>query len=151
MPEYTLSELAGLLKARLDGDGEVIIAGINGINEAGPGDLTFVHNPKYAGAIATTEAAAIILDEMSDNAGKPALRTEQPYLSFALALKIFAPDQNLPDMVSDLAFVSPQAEIGEGVGIGPFAVVEKGAKIGPRTSIGAGSFIGTGVASVRIV
>ncbi len=145
MPEYTLGELAGLLNARLDGDGEIVIAGISGINEAGPGDLTFVHNPKYASAIATTKAAAIILDEESDCAGKPVLRTEQPYLSFALALKIFAPDQNLPNTISDLAFVSPEAEIGEEVGIGPFAVVEKGAKIGSRSSIGAGSFIGTGV------
>lgn len=145
MPEYKLGELAGLLKARLDGDDEIVIGGINGINEAGPRDLTFVHNPRYAGAIATTNAAAIILDEDTDSGGRPALRTTQPYLSFALALKIFAPDQNLPKTVSDFASVSPEAELGEGVGIGPFAVVEKGAKIGARTTVGAGSFIGTGV------
>jgi len=145
MPEYKLGELAGLLKARLDGDGETVINGINGINEAGPGDLTFVHNPKYAGAIATTKAAAIILDEESDSGNRPALRTSQPYLSFALALKVFAPDQNLPKTIDDLAFVSPDARLGDNVGVGPFAVIDKGAKIGARTTVGAGSYIGTGV------
>ncbi|MCP4229031.1 MAG: UDP-3-O-(3-hydroxymyristoyl)glucosamine N-acyltransferase [bacterium] len=145
MPEYKLDELADLLNAGLDGDGEVVVRGVNGINEAGPDDLTFVHNPKYAGAIATTRAAAIILDEETDSAGKPALRTDQPYLAFATALKVFAPDQNLPKTVSEQASVSPEAELGEGVGVGPFAVIEKGAIIGARTTVGAGSYIGTGV------
>jgi UDP-3-O-[3-hydroxymyristoyl] glucosamine N-acyltransferase len=145
MPEYKLGKLADLLNTRLDGESDTIVNGVNGINEAGPGDLTFVHNPKYATAIATTKAAAIILDEDTDRAGKPALRTDQPYLAFAGALRIFAPDQNLPRTVSEQAFVSPDAELGEGVGIGPFAVIDKGAKIGARSVVGAGSFIGAGV------
>ena len=51
---YNLSmqsgELARVLRAELRGDADLEITGVAGIEEAGPGQITFVANPKYAGS-----------------------------------------------------------------------------------------------------
>jgi len=44
----TLEELATRLGCELRGDGTMQIQAIRGLEEAGPGDLTFLANPKYA-------------------------------------------------------------------------------------------------------
>ena len=46
--EFRLSEFADRIGARLVGDGERVVAGIAPIEEAGPGQVTFLANPKYA-------------------------------------------------------------------------------------------------------
>src|SRR4051812_26283806 len=53
-PSLKLKELAEQLQCDLDGDGEVEIERIAAIEKAGPGDLTFVANPKYVAQLATT-------------------------------------------------------------------------------------------------
>ncbi|MEI7673095.1 MAG: LpxD N-terminal domain-containing protein, partial [Deltaproteobacteria bacterium] len=51
----TLSEIASFLDGNVSGDGGVVIERIRGIDEAGPGDLTFVANPKYRKRMETTD------------------------------------------------------------------------------------------------
>jgi UDP-3-O-[3-hydroxymyristoyl] glucosamine N-acyltransferase len=58
-----LEELARRLDCRLEGDGTIVVTRVAGIDEAGPGDLTFLTNPKYANRLATTRASAIIADD----------------------------------------------------------------------------------------
>src|SRR5713226_3904844 len=50
-----LSELAAALGARLEnGAPDTAITGVAGIESAGPGQITFISNPKYAAAARTT-------------------------------------------------------------------------------------------------
>ncbi len=56
-----LKEIAERLECRLEGDGEIDIHRVAGIEEAGPGDLTFFTNPKYAAELRATRASAVIL------------------------------------------------------------------------------------------
>src|SRR6202007_2947526 len=59
-----LSAIAAALDVRLEnGSPETEITGLNGIEQAGPGELTFVSNPKYAAAARSTKAAAVIVSE----------------------------------------------------------------------------------------
>ena len=58
-----LSELAARLDCRLEGDGELDVTRVAGIQDAQPGDITFLANPKYEKLLATTRAAAVILKE----------------------------------------------------------------------------------------
>src|SRR5882672_8841268 len=99
-----LRDLAERLACRLDGDskiaggtgevGEIEIVRVAGIQDAGPGDLTFVANSKYLPALGTTRASAVLL---RDDAPAPEkmtsaiLRTPDPYLAFARAVAVFAP------------------------------------------------------------
>ena len=55
-----LGELATRLGAELRGDAELEITGVKGLEEAGPTEITFVANPRYAGLARTTKAAAVI-------------------------------------------------------------------------------------------
>ncbi|MDE3155931.1 MAG: UDP-3-O-(3-hydroxymyristoyl)glucosamine N-acyltransferase [Acidobacteriota bacterium] len=130
-----LRDIAEQLACRLDGDGEVDIQRVAGIEQAGPGDLTFVANPKYAAALQHTRASAVIVGEQAPAAPCPLLRTPHPYLTFARALQLFViPDRPAPG-VDPLSAVAPDATIGPDVSVGPFVA------IGPRARIGAGTVI----------
>ena len=63
-----LRDLAERLRCRLEGDGNVEIRRVAGIERAGPGDLTFVANPRYASLLGSTRASAIILGAGYDGA-----------------------------------------------------------------------------------
>jgi UDP-3-O-[3-hydroxymyristoyl] glucosamine N-acyltransferase len=85
-----LSQIASALNARLENSFvDTEITGLNGIENAGPGELTFVANPKYAAAARLTKAAAVIVAENFPVIPAATLRVEDPYLSFAGALELF--------------------------------------------------------------
>jgi len=84
-----LGEVAARLQCGLEGPEELEIAGVAGMDEAVPGELTFLANPKYLRKLATTRAAAIIANPDEDLGGRPALRSANPYLAFAKALELF--------------------------------------------------------------
>ena len=87
-----LSELAARLGCRLEGDGNVDVTRVTGIQDAGPGDLTFIANSKYEKLLATTRASAVILREDGLAAPTAVLRARDPYLAFARAVGLFAPE-----------------------------------------------------------
>lgn len=131
----TLDELAAQLGCRLEGDGGVQIAGVATLDQAGPGDLTFLANPKYTASLASTRASAVILGPDTATAPCAVLRSSNPYLSFARAVGLLAPDRQPAPGVHPLASVAPSATLGEGVSVGPFAVIGDGARIGARTIV----------------
>ncbi len=85
-----LAQIAIALGARLEnGSPDLEITGVAGIKEAGPGQLTFVANPKYAGEARTTKASAVIVAEEFPAVPAALLRSKNPYLAFAHALELF--------------------------------------------------------------
>ncbi len=138
-----LSEIARLVEGELVGKGEVEITGLAPIGQAGPGDLTFVANPRYRPLLKTTKASAAIVDTTTEFPGLALIRHANPYYAFLLVLRRFHPEEPpVAKGVHPQAFVSPDAVLGKEVGIGPFAVIDSKAKIGDKTLIGAGSYIG---------
>jgi UDP-3-O-[3-hydroxymyristoyl] glucosamine N-acyltransferase len=144
----TLADLARELACRLEGDGSIEIARVAGIEDAGPGDVTFLANPKYASKLAATRASAVIADDSVTSAPCAILRTAQPYLVFANAVALLMPGARMAPGISPLASVDPTAELGGDVAIAPFVVVGPRARVGARTvvrahvAIGAGATIG---------
>ncbi|MBI4477683.1 MAG: UDP-3-O-(3-hydroxymyristoyl)glucosamine N-acyltransferase [Acidobacteria bacterium] len=143
-----LRDLAARCDCRLEGDGNLDITGVAGIEEAGPGDVTFVANPRYLSALHTTRAGAVIVSEEAPGAACAMLRTSQPYLAFAKAVALFADIRRPPAGVDPLASVAADVELGGDVSIAPFVSIGAGARIGARTilcshvSIGEGASIG---------
>jgi UDP-3-O-[3-hydroxymyristoyl] glucosamine N-acyltransferase len=126
-----LSALASALDARLEnGSPDTDITGLNGIEQAGPGELTFVSNPKYAAAARTTRAAAVIVGEDFPAISAPVLRSKNPYLTFARALELFHPPARYSSGIHPTAVVNPGARIGQGAHIGPYVVIDEGVTIG---------------------
>jgi UDP-3-O-[3-hydroxymyristoyl] glucosamine N-acyltransferase len=138
----TLSELAERLGCRLDGDGSLDIVRVAGVDAAGPGDITFLANPKYAPAVQHTKASAIILAEDADPAPCAMLRSPHPYRSFADALAIFARDERPATGVHPSSVIAPGVTLGRDVAVGPLVVIERGATIGDRVAIHPHAVIG---------
>ena len=126
-----LSAIASALDARLENSSsDIEIKGLNGIEEAGPGELTFVSNPKYAQAARTTSASAVIVGEDFPAIPAATLRVKDPYLSFARALELFHPAQRYAPGVHPTAVVDSSARIGRGAHIGPYVVIGEDVEIG---------------------
>jgi len=130
-----LSELAAMLECRLVGDGEVEITGVAGMEHAVEGELTFLANPKYAAKVQHTRAAAILVSEPVTDAPIRSLVSENPYLSFALAVEIFYQTPRLALGIHPTAVIAASATIGEGASIGAHAVV------GEKVSIGSNAVL----------
>jgi UDP-3-O-[3-hydroxymyristoyl] glucosamine N-acyltransferase len=128
-----LQDIASRLECRLEGDGGIDIERIAGIEDAGPGDLTFFANPKYAADLRRTRASAVILAEQAEAAPCAMLRSRHPYLAFAKAVALFADDDRPAPGVHALALVEKGAHVAPDASVGPFAVVGEGARIGVRT------------------
>ena len=126
-----LSAIAASLEVRLEnGSPDTEIRGLNGIEQAGPGELTFVSNPKYAAAARTTRASAVIVGEDFPAIPPAMLRAKDPYLSFARALELFHPPQRYSSGIHPTAVVHVAARIGPGAHIGPYVVIDEGVEIG---------------------
>ena len=130
-----LRDLAARLACELRGDGDVEIERVASIEDAGPGDVTFLTNPRYAGRLAETRASAIILPPNAPDVPVASLRAANPYLAFARTLAIFHPAEPAPPGVHHTAAVAATAAVGVDASIGAYAVVGDGVSIGPRARI----------------
>jgi UDP-3-O-[3-hydroxymyristoyl] glucosamine N-acyltransferase len=137
-----LRDIAERIDSRLEGDGDIDIRGIAGIEDAGEGHLTFFANSRYIAELRTTRASAVILGEQAEAAPCAMLRAVQPYLAFARAVELFADPWRPPPGVHQLAVVGQNATIAADASIGPFAVVGDGARIGSRTIVHSHAAIG---------
>jgi UDP-3-O-[3-hydroxymyristoyl] glucosamine N-acyltransferase len=129
-----LRELAARLGCSLRGDGGIDVRRVAGIEEAGPGDLTFVANPKYAARLADTRATAVIISPDLQTP-LPSLVSTNPYLTFARAAALLHPPLRPAPGVHASAQVDPTAVLGAGVHVGALAVIGPRARVGARTAI----------------
>jgi UDP-3-O-[3-hydroxymyristoyl] glucosamine N-acyltransferase len=134
-----LQELAERLGCRLEGDAETVIHGVAGIEEAGPGEVTFLANRRYAPNLKTTRASAVFVDdgvEVEREAGEPALaklRTSNPYLSFAKAIELFYEPPKYAPGIHATAVIAKSARIGPGAHVGPYCFVDEDVVIGENS------------------
>jgi UDP-3-O-[3-hydroxymyristoyl] glucosamine N-acyltransferase len=130
-----LQEIAERLGCRLEGDPGIDITRVASLEDAGPGDLAFFVNPRYAAELRTTRASAVIVGERAEAAPCAMLRARDPYLVFARAVELFADPWRPPPGVHATASVSADAVVAPEASIGAFAVLERGVRIGARTIV----------------
>src|SRR5688500_3759873 len=141
-----LKNLAERLGCRLEGDGTIDIERVAGIESAGPRDVTFFANNKYAPALRATKAGAVILGEDAEAAPCAMLRAKNPYLAFAHAVEVFAEQWRPAPGVHPTAVVHSRAQVSADASIGEYVVVGEGARIGARTLVYPHAVIGRGAA-----
>jgi UDP-3-O-[3-hydroxymyristoyl] glucosamine N-acyltransferase len=130
-----LNEIATRLNCALKGDGSLEITGVLGIDEAGPGHLTFVSNAKYASKARTTKASAVIVSTDFPDIPAATLRTANPYLAFAHAVELFYSAPKPPRGVDSSARIAASAKLGAGASVGPYVVIEDDVQIGANCTI----------------
>lgn len=132
----TVNDIAKILEGEVIGDGTVPIVGVAKIEEAKPGMLSFIANPKYEKYLESTSASAVLVStslDISKFAKLPAalIRLNDPYSSFVIAIEHFLPKkEHLESGIHPTAVIHPSATIGKNCSIGAYVVV------GERTSIG---------------
>ncbi len=160
---FTLAELARHVGAEVvDGDRDRPITGVASLSEAGPDDLSFLGNPKYASEVAASRAGVILVPRAFTGVpsdGQVFLRVDSP--SYALALLCSVIESSLwprpAPGVHPSAVVSPLAHVAAGAHVGPHCLIDAGARVGDGAvleasvhvgrdaSVGAGSWIKSGV------
>ena len=139
----TLGELAERVGGQVRGDGCVEIHCVKPMGEAGPGDITFLNNPKYIAQLTTTQASAIIVSPEFADTPTNLLVADNPYLAFARITGMLMERRFNPQPgVSELAVVHETAELGQDVAIYPYAFVGQGAKVGDRAALYPGVYVG---------
>ncbi|HMK31120.1 MAG TPA: UDP-3-O-(3-hydroxymyristoyl)glucosamine N-acyltransferase [Terriglobales bacterium] len=142
-----LSEIASSLGLRLDG-ADLEINGIAGIEEAGPGQITFIANPRYAAAARSTRASAIIVADDFPAIPLPTLRSDNPYLAFARAIELFYHPPRYSNGIHSTAAIHDSARLGKHASVGPFVFIDEDVVIGdncvllPHVAIYRGARIG---------
>lgn len=152
MPELTLAQLASAISATLRGDGSATVSRCAPIEDAGPGDLTFVANQKYARLLKKTAATAAIVSPHNVTRAPdalPLLIADDPYFAFRQAVVVLHGHRQHPaPEIASTACIHPSAKIGRDCHVGPFAVVAAGATLGdrcvlyPHTVLGPNSTLG---------
>jgi UDP-3-O-[3-hydroxymyristoyl] glucosamine N-acyltransferase len=144
----TLAELARLLGGEISGDGRTLIEGIQSIDEADEGDLTFIANAKYRKKLATSRASAILAPPGTTCPGKNLLIVPDPYASLGKLLGLFhpepvhAPGTSAQAFISEGACISDEATVYAGVTVSRGAKVERGAVLHPGVYLGEDVVVG---------
>jgi len=145
-----LAEIAERLECHLEGDPSIEIKRVVGLEEAGPGDLTFLSNPRYQHKLKTTKASAVIISKEAPPLEISTLRTNNPYLSFAKSIELFYSPAGIKPGIHTSAVVSSSAKIGRNPHIGAFVFIDEDVVIGddvilhPHVVIYRGVHIGNG-------
>ncbi|MCL5669538.1 MAG: UDP-3-O-(3-hydroxymyristoyl)glucosamine N-acyltransferase, partial [Gammaproteobacteria bacterium] len=140
---YTLAELARHIGAELQGDPSCLIRAVAGLQQAGPGDVSFLAHTRYLKYLAATRASAVILDAAHRaQCPVPALVVENPLLSYARAAALLYPEAMPAPGTHPSAVVSAECRIHASASVGAQCVVEQGVEIGANAIIGPGCVIG---------
>jgi UDP-3-O-[3-hydroxymyristoyl] glucosamine N-acyltransferase len=143
----TVAEIASLTGAA-PRDGAQLshrISNIAPIDRAGPSDLTFLENAKFAAALASTQAGAVLTTEKfapQAPIGITVLRVRKPYDAFVVVAREFYRGALRPTSVFDNRGVAPGAFVHASARLHSSVTVDPGAVIGPQAEIGAGTLIG---------
>jgi len=143
--KLTLGDIADRFDLTLQGDPSVTVTGIAKIDEAGPGELTFLFNTAYRKELAACKAAAVVISENdAKDCALPCLLSKQPRLTWAQVATLFDDSPGANGLHHATAIVEESAVVGENVSLAANVVIEAGAKIGNSCWIGPGCVIGVG-------
>jgi UDP-3-O-[3-hydroxymyristoyl] glucosamine N-acyltransferase len=139
----TIGQLATDLGLKISGDPKTPVSGVATLRNATGDQLSFLANPKYRQYLQQTRAAAVILSEdLVDSCPVAALISADPYTDYARAAGHFDRSRQFDPGVHPTAVVADDVQLGEGVAIGPHAVIEEGCRIGEHCHIGSGTIVG---------
>ena len=142
--QKTTAELAALLGGKVEGDPDVLITGVGTLEDAQPGQVSFLGNLKYLPQLKSTRASAVLINPATE---RPSQRNyilvANPSLAFARLIELVAvPAPKAEPGIHPAAVVHPEAAVDPTASVGALSVVMPGARIGARSVIGAQCYIG---------
>lgn len=139
---YRLAELAEQVGGEVEGDPDRLIEGIRGLESAGPGDLSFLANPRYRKSAIESRAGALLVSAPSSELSHDLLIVADPYFALAELLDLLYPPPSRCPGVHSTATVGEGAAIDASARLGPYAVVGEGSKVAANVELHAHVVIG---------
>jgi UDP-3-O-[3-hydroxymyristoyl] glucosamine N-acyltransferase len=146
MPVATaLSELARLVQGTLAGDGTILISGAKPLNEAGPGDITFLEGDRYLKDLQASQAAAVVAGPALPAQARPVIQVADPLTAFLILVRHFQGAQGKTRSgIDPRAAIHYTAQLGDGCSVAPYAAIGEGAVLGQGCQIHSHVTIGRG-------
>ena len=117
---FTLGELAEALGATLDGDPGRRVTGVAPLETAGPDDISFLTDPRYAAAARASRAGALVVGPAAQDLPGPILRCPAPQLALVALLELFHPPSAAAPGVHPTALVAADARVDATATVGAF-------------------------------
>lgn len=140
--EINIRAIAELIKGKIEGPDDILITGVNSIDKALPGEISFFFDKRYRKNIRDTKASALIVSEPVDIYKGSQIIVSDPKLAYARTAGIFAPPVSRFDGISGKAVIEGTSVIGRNVSIYPMVYVGNDAVIGDDVVLYPGTFIG---------
>lgn len=145
MPKKTIQGIADHVGGEVIGDKTIKIESASTLDSAGPGQITFLSNPKYAQKVKDTNAAAVMVSQQVETSAAQIV-TADPYYAFMQAVVLLHGHREHPETgISPQAVISASAKIGQNCNVHAYAVIHNNAVIGDNCQIYSGVFIGPNV------
>jgi len=149
MIEFSATYIAQLLDGEVQGDGTTKISKLGKIDDAEPGALAFLSNPKYEPAIYNTAASAVLVDKQfqpRQTINATLIRVEDPYSGFTALLEEYHKLLNhSKEGTEEPSFVHPNSQLGENLYRGAFSYIGANCEIGNNVKIYPQAYIGDSV------
>ena len=136
-----IRELAQLIEGLVEGDNDIDIKGLSGIEKAKLGDLTFAMDEGRLAGAEKSSASCVLTNRTIRKSSKALIRVTNPKLSFLIIYNTFNTPKDRESFIHPMATVSDSASLGKNVWIGPNVSVEEGAKIGDHVIIESSSTV----------
>jgi UDP-3-O-[3-hydroxymyristoyl] glucosamine N-acyltransferase len=145
--QFTLSELQQKVGGEISGEGGVMISGVNALEMAGKGEITFAESARYLEQATKSQASALVVSpDFPQLADRNLLRTDHPRLCFIRIMQLF--ERQLPvyrGIHPTAVIASEDVEIGMDSAIGEHAVIRAHVRIGHGTRLESGVHVAEGV------
>jgi len=149
--EFKAQNIADFLGGTVEGDVNANVSGVAKIEEAKPGTLAFLSNPKYNKYIYETQATIVLVNqdfELEAEVKSTLIRVPDAYKAFASLLELYQQAKGIKSGIENPSFIDPTAKVGQDLYLGAFAYIGKNVKIGnhvkiyPQVYVGDNSTIG---------
>lgn len=142
----SLGEAAGFLNAKLVGNPDLMVTGINEIHKVQPGDITFVDKEKYYDVALRSKASFIIINkEIASPNGKAFIVSKDPFRDFNKLTQHFLPFEPSSERISKSATIGEHTILQPGVFVGNHVKIGNNCIIHANVSICDHSIIGNNV------
>lgn len=146
--EFTAKQIAEFIQGSVEGDENATVHTFAKIEEGVSGAISFLSNPKYTHYLYDTKSSIVLINkdlELEKHVNTTLIRVNNAYECVAKLLQLYESSKPKKTGIDSLAFVSPNAKIGENVYIGAFAYIGDNTEIGDSTQVYPNTVIGDGV------
>jgi len=140
--------IAEHLQGSVDGDPQCQVSTLSKIEDAAPGSITFIANPKYTNYLKSTKASIVVVGHDFEPEQQPKatlIRVADPYKAFSTLLSLFEEKTSQKQGIHPTAVIDPEATLADKVYVGPHVVIESGARIAEGVNINANSYVAKNV------